>query len=68
MGFLHYFSRLVEKRNKKRIAFCKLEGTCPECQGNGVNMLGIEQYTMSYYYVCNGCNGSGSFSDWVEIN
>ncbi|MFC0562284.1 methionine aminopeptidase [Halalkalibacter alkalisediminis] len=68
MGFLDLFGQWLEKRNEKRIEFAKSQGTCPECQGKGVNLLGMEQYTMSTFYVCSGCSGSGSFSDWVETN
>lgn len=68
MGLLDTFSRWLEMKNQKRIEFSKAQGTCPECQGKGVNMLGMEHYTMSSHYVCTGCSGSGSFSDWVETN
>ncbi|MDT8859651.1 methionine aminopeptidase [Alkalihalobacillus sp. MEB130] len=68
MGIMQVFDDWIEKKREKRIAFAESQGTCPECQGRGFTMLGSEMYTLHSYYDCGGCNGSGSYSDWVETN
>lgn len=68
MGLFHAVSQWVETRNKKRIVNFELQGTCPACQGKGFNMLESEMLLTNSYYDCPGCNGSGSFSDWIETN
>ncbi|MCL7749788.1 methionine aminopeptidase [Halalkalibacter alkaliphilus] len=67
MGIMNVFGDWIEKRNERRIELCKSQGICPECQGKGFNLLGTEVYMVnSSYYHCAGCNGSGSYFDWVK--
>ncbi|MFC0470866.1 methionine aminopeptidase [Halalkalibacter kiskunsagensis] len=68
MGFINAIDQWLEKKNEKRIALSKSQGICPECQGKGFNMVGTEVYITNSYYDCPGCNGSGSFADWLETN
>ncbi|WP_100407474.1 methionine aminopeptidase [Bacillus solitudinis] len=67
MGFFNAIRQWTETRKSKRIADFELEGTCPNCQGRGFNMLESE-IMMGSFNDCTGCRGSGSFSDWAETN
>ncbi|MFC0470907.1 methionine aminopeptidase [Halalkalibacter kiskunsagensis] len=67
MGLFGSISQWTEMRKKKRIENFKSQGTCPNCQGKGFNILESEMM-MGTCYDCAGCSGSGSFSAWAEIN
>lgn len=65
MGLFQSFSKWQSGRKQRRISEMQAKNKCPDCGGKGFYMFSNE-YFMTTPYDCPGCNGSGTFSDWVK--
>ncbi|TLS36131.1 methionine aminopeptidase [Pseudalkalibacillus caeni] len=68
MGLLSSFSEWRNARYQKKLARMEEQGICPDCYGRGINVFAQNEFAYTNNYDCPGCNGSGSFDDWSEIN
>jgi DnaJ-class molecular chaperone len=66
MSFLNGFSEWKQARNEKVKAEMESLGRCPECRGRGFTTSMTSVYIPAYdtIFDCQGCNGSGNFTDW----
>jgi DnaJ-class molecular chaperone len=68
MGLFHYLSDWKNNLYEKRVAQAESMGNCPECNGKGFQMPILNEYYFSDVFDCSGCNGTGTYTQWYEIN
>lgn len=68
MGIINSFSKWRENRYEQRITEMQAKGLCPDCRGLGINTIGLNEYLNYSLYHCPGCDGTGQYSDWVNLN
>ena len=66
MGLFQTISAWNTARQEKHIALMQDKGLCPDCRGRGFSSYAPYEYSYTNVYDCSGCNGSGSYVDWVE--
>ncbi|MGX2958144.1 methionine aminopeptidase [Peribacillus sp. JNUCC 23] len=66
MGLFQTISAWNTARQEKHIALMQDKGLCPDCRGRGFSSYAPYDYSYTNVYDCLGCNGSGSYVDWVE--
>lgn len=68
MGLLHSIAEWNKGRQERHISRMKERGSCPQCYGRGFHTYaGHEFHLFSSALDCPGCEGSGSFSDWTNL-
>ncbi|PTY76650.1 methionine aminopeptidase [Heyndrickxia sporothermodurans] len=65
MGIFNALSNWKTERYERHIEEMHDLGKCPDCRGRGFT-LPLNAYAA--VYECPGCNGSGLYSDWSEMN
>jgi len=68
MGLLSTVSNWVAARYEKNKAEMEALGLCPDCNGKGFNSFNIYEYYYTNPLDCPSCNGTGSYTDWLETN
>lgn len=65
MGLFNAISNWRTQRFENHRSAMETEGKCPECNGRGFSFptYAVENVAP---YDCPGCNGTGSYEDWVE--
>lgn len=53
-------------RTEKRMKDMEMKGLCPECFGRGFNIYAVHEFMYEPPELCNGCEGSGLYTDWIE--
>lgn len=69
MGLLDAYQNWKESRYENHVNNMKSQNKCPDCYGKGFHSFPVNEFV--YYsnpYDCPGCNGSGLYSDWEQIN
>ncbi|KHD85657.1 hypothetical protein [Heyndrickxia ginsengihumi] len=64
MGLFSAISQWKIDKQEKHVENMKTQNKCPDCYGRGFIMPVCYDYV--YPYDCTGCNGSGSYDDWVQ--
>lgn len=67
LGLFQTFSAWNAARFEKHIASMEEKGLCPDCRGRGFDSYAPNEYYYNSVYECSGCNGSGAYHDWAEI-
>ncbi|MFC7392941.1 methionine aminopeptidase [Scopulibacillus cellulosilyticus] len=66
MGLFNAISNWKSERHGKHVSQMRALGRCPDCNGKGFTTL--FNYEFSAPLDCQGCNGSGLYSDWAKNN
>jgi DnaJ-class molecular chaperone len=65
VGLFNAISEWKAAHYEKKISKMRSLDKCPDCYGRGIQPMVIGDYSIAEYN-CNGCSGTGSFSDWAE--
>jgi len=69
MRIFNSINQWNKERMEKKISTMQAQGKCPTCSGRGIDYpLGFHDFYYPSVMDCPGCNGSGLFSDWAEMN
>ncbi len=66
MGWFSAITQWTEERYEKKMTKHRDEGTCPDCQGSGLNAMASIDY-VGYTITndgCPGCRSTGMYKDW----
>lgn len=66
MGLFQAITEWREENYKKKIDKSRIQGKCPDCSGNGYYHWALNEFAIASAELlsCQGCDGSGLFSDW----
>lgn len=70
MNLLNKFFAWKDENEHKRMQKMRERDTCPDCRGRGFNPIMLNEFTyIGAYddYKCPGCDGSGRYSDWEQM-
>ncbi|MBM7585591.1 DnaJ-class molecular chaperone [Bacillus pakistanensis] len=68
MGLLNAINEWRTSRYENHVSKMKEANNCPECRGRGFLLYPANEYSYSAdQFNCNGCNGSGLYSDWDNL-
>ncbi|WP_234396850.1 methionine aminopeptidase [Bacillus massiliglaciei] len=68
MGLFSSISAWNAARAEKHRVKMEERGFCPDCNGRGYSPFVPTEYHFSDIYDCPGCNGSGKYEDWANMN
>lgn len=59
----------AQTQRANQVSNMQEQGKCPDCYGNGFHPLAFNEFMPvdPNIMTCAGCNGSGSYDDWVAI-
>ncbi|EWG11310.1 methionine aminopeptidase [Cytobacillus firmus] len=69
MGLLNAFNEWREMRYQNHVNRMKEENKCPDCYGRGFSLYpGNEFAYHANQFDCQGCNGTGLYSEWNSLS
>ena len=68
LGLLNAFNDWRTSRHEKHVSKMQEMGKCPDCYGRGFIPYPASEFAyVSNALDCPGCNGSGLYTDWNEL-
>ncbi|MFC7391716.1 methionine aminopeptidase [Scopulibacillus cellulosilyticus] len=64
MSLFNAISNWRSEKYKKHVSKMQALGKCPDCNGKGY--MTIFDYEYAAPFNCQGCDGSGLYSDWEQ--
>ncbi|HJV16566.1 MAG TPA: methionine aminopeptidase [Bacillales bacterium] len=67
MGLIQSYNQWLETRHQNHIANMQSQGKCPDCNGRGFTVYPYNEFAYYSSFECPGCQGSGLFSAWEQM-
>jgi DnaJ-class molecular chaperone len=69
MGLLNVYQEWKDSRYQKHVSNMREQDKCPDCYGRGYHIFPATEFVYNVTpYDCQGCDGTGTFEQWTNLN